>query len=123
MAVNDSGIFDDTILSVISIAIIGLNSVIILMSYLVIKKNIKGKIKYQILLILIIIPLFNMILLTLLYIYNFENMKNTLELYSMFCLIISFIINVTNWLSIVASAAPTNRWTQHPSGSSAHRAQ
>ena len=92
---EDSGIFDDTILSVISIAIIGLNSVIILMSYLVIKKNIKGKIKYQILLILIIIPLFNMILLTFLYIYNFENMKNTLELYSMFCLIISFIINVT----------------------------
>ena len=40
---EDSGIFDDTILSVISIAIIGLNSVIILMSYLVIKKNIKGK--------------------------------------------------------------------------------
>lgn len=92
---EDSGIYEDTVLSVVSLAVMGLISITILMSYLLVVKNIKGKIKYQILSILIIIPLFNIILLTLLYIYNFENMKNTLEIYSMFCLIISFVVNAT----------------------------
>ena len=92
---ENKDIYGDNVITILTMAIMGLASIIVIMSYLLLKKKIKGKIKYQILSILILIPLFNMVLLTLLYIYNFENMKNTLELYSIFCLIISFIVNVT----------------------------
>ena len=92
---ENKDIYGDNVITILTMAIMGLASIIVIMSYLLLKKKIKGKIKYQILSILILIPLFNMVLLTLLYIYNFENMKSTLELYSIFCLIISFIVNVT----------------------------
>lgn len=94
-------IYGESVVTVLSLAVMGLASIIIVMSYLLLKKKIEKKIKYQILVILIMIPLFNIILLTLLYVYNFPNMQNTLELYSLFCMIISFIVNVTTYEIIV----------------------
>ena len=88
-------------ITLLALAVEGLISLIVVMPYLLLRKKIRGKIKYQILSILVIIPLFNIILITLLYINNYESAREITPIYSACCLIVSFIVDITVYEIII----------------------
>lgn len=87
--------YSDTSITIFAMAVEGFFSLIIVMIYLLLRKKIRGKIKYQILSVVTIIPLVNILLITLLYIYNYEIATEIIPIYSICCLLVSFIVAIT----------------------------